>query len=91
MTFGSLLSLTLIFKPVGGKQLHHNHGRRRQKWLPIASRELQFWEHMVGSIGDDGPSKQICFSLAMSLSMALKTLRWSGDDGNESCLVIREF
>jgi hypothetical protein len=45
MTFGSLLSLTLIFKAVEQKQPHHNHGRRRQKWPPIAAHELQFWEH----------------------------------------------
>jgi hypothetical protein len=46
MTFGGLLSLTPIFKPVGGKQLHHNHGRRHQKWPPIAAHKLQFREHM---------------------------------------------
>jgi hypothetical protein len=45
MKFGGLLSLTPIFKPVGGKQPHHNHARRRQKWPPIAAHELQFWEH----------------------------------------------
>jgi hypothetical protein len=46
MTFGGLLSLTPIFKAVGGKQPHHNHGRRHQKWPPIAAHhELQFWEH----------------------------------------------
>jgi hypothetical protein len=46
MTFGGLLSLTLIFKAVGGKQRHHNHGRRRQKWHPVATHALQFWEHI---------------------------------------------
>jgi hypothetical protein len=45
MTFGGLLSLTPIFKPVGGKQPHHNHGCHSQKWFHIAVHELQFWEH----------------------------------------------
>jgi hypothetical protein len=46
----------------------------------------------VGLIGDNNaPSKQICFSLAMSRSKALKTLRWCGDDGDESCLAIGAF
>ncbi len=46
MIFGGLLSLTLIFKLVRGKQPHHNHGHRYQKWPPIAAHELQFWEHV---------------------------------------------
>jgi hypothetical protein len=45
----------------------------------------------IGLIGDNAPSKQICFSLAMSRSKALKTLRWFGDDGDESCLAIGAF
>ena len=58
MAFGGLLSLTLIFKPVGGKQLHHNHGRRRQKWPPIiAAHELQFREH-THRIDGEGCPKQ---------------------------------
>ncbi len=42
MTFGGLLSLTQIFKPVGGQQPHYNHERRHQKLPPIAAHELQF-------------------------------------------------
>ncbi len=45
----------------------------------------------VGLIGNDAPSKQMCFSLAMSRSKALKTLWWCGDDGDESCLAIGAF
>ena len=45
----------------------------------------------VGLIGDNAPSKQICFSPAMSRSKALKTLRWFGDDGDESRLAIGTF
>jgi hypothetical protein len=45
----------------------------------------------VGLIRDNAPSKRICFSLAMSWSKALKTLRWCGDDGDESCFAIRAF
>ncbi len=91
MTFGGLLSLTPIFKPVGGKQPHHNHGCRRQKWPPIAAHELHFGSIRIWLIGDDDLSKQICFSLAMSWSMALKMLRWWGNDGNKSRLVIGAF
>jgi hypothetical protein len=91
MTFGGLLFLTQIFKPVRGKQLHHIHGRRRQKRPPIAAHELQFWSIRVGLIGDYGPSKQIYFSLAKTWSMPLKMLQWRGDHGDESRLVIGEF
>ncbi len=45
----------------------------------------------VGLIGYYAPSKRICFSPAMSRSEALKTLRWFGDDGDESCLAIGAF
>jgi hypothetical protein len=45
----------------------------------------------VGLIGDNAPSKQICFSPAMNQSKALKMLRWCGDDGDESCLAIGAF
>ncbi len=45
----------------------------------------------IGLIGDNAPSKQICFSLAMSLSKALKTLRWCSNDGDESRLAIGVF
>jgi hypothetical protein len=45
----------------------------------------------VGLIGDNAPSKQICFSPAVSWSKALKTLRWCGNDGDESCLTIGAF
>jgi hypothetical protein len=45
----------------------------------------------VGLIGDNAPSKQICFSPAMGRSKALKTLQWCGDDGDESRLAIRAF
>jgi hypothetical protein len=42
-------------------------------------------------IGDNAPSKQICFSPAMSRSKALKMLRWCSNDGDESCLTIGAF
>ena len=45
----------------------------------------------IGLIGDNAPSKRICFSPAMSRSKALKTLRWFGDDGDESRLAIGAF
>jgi hypothetical protein len=45
----------------------------------------------VGLIGDDAPSKQICFSPEMSRSKALKMLRWCGNDGDESRLAIGAF
>ncbi len=45
----------------------------------------------VGLIGDNAPSKRICFSPAMSRSKALKMLRWCGDDGDESYLAIGAF
>jgi hypothetical protein len=45
----------------------------------------------VGLIGDDALSKQICFSLAMSWSKALKMLQWCGDDDDESPLAIGVF
>jgi hypothetical protein len=45
----------------------------------------------VRLIGANALSKQICFSPAMSQSKALKTLRWCGDDGDESHLAIGAF
>ncbi len=45
----------------------------------------------VGLIGDNAPSKLICFSPAMSRSKALKTLRWWGVVGDESRLAIGAF
>jgi hypothetical protein len=50
-----------------------------------------FRRRCVGLIGDNAPSKRICFSPAMSRSKALKTLQWCGNDDDESCLAIREF
>ena len=61
MTIGGLLSLTPIFKAVGGKQPHHNHGRRRQKWPPIAAHELQFWEHTRWIDGKQCPKQADIF------------------------------
>ncbi len=46
---------------------------------------------LVGLIGDNAPSKQICFTAAMSQSKALKTLWWCGNDGDESRLAIGAF
>jgi hypothetical protein len=60
MLFGDLLSLTPIFKAVGGKQLHHNHGRRRQKLSPHMT--SNFGRIPVGLTGNDAPSKRIFFS-----------------------------
>ncbi len=45
----------------------------------------------VELIGDNAPSKQICFSPAMSRSKALKTLQWCGNDGDKSHLAIGAF
>jgi hypothetical protein len=45
----------------------------------------------VGLIGDNAPSKRICFSPAMSRSKALKTRRWFNNDGDESRLAIGAF
>ncbi len=76
--------------PEGNNQ-HHNHGRRPRKWPPTTAYEVQFWCIRVGLIGDNAQSKQVCFSLAMSRSKALKMLRWCSNDGDESCLAIRAF
>ncbi len=67
--------------------------------MAIATGNVPLLPHMnysfgrirVGLIGDDAPSKRICFSPAMSRSTALKTLRWFGDDGDESHLAIEAF
>ncbi len=63
MTFGGLLSQTPILKAVGWKQLHHNHGRHRQKWPPIAAHELQFWEHTCWIKGERCPEQADIFFL----------------------------
>jgi hypothetical protein len=52
---------------------------------------FNFRRMCVGLIGDNAPSKRICFSPAMSRSKALKMLRWFGDDGDESRLTIGAF
>ncbi len=60
--------------------------------VPLLPRMNFNFRHIrVGLIGDNAPSKQICFSPAMSQSKALKTLRWFGNDGNESRLAIGAF
>jgi hypothetical protein len=67
--------------------------------MAVATRNVPLPPHMnfnfrrirVGLIGDNAPSKRICFSLAMSWSKALKTLQWFGDDGDESRLAIGAF
>jgi hypothetical protein len=69
------------------------------KTMAVATKNVSLLPHMnfnfrrirVGLIGDNAPSKQICFSLAMSWSKAFKTLRWFGNDGDESCLAIGVF
>ncbi len=45
----------------------------------------------VGLIGDNAPSKQICFSPAMSRSKAHKALRWCSNDGDGSRIAIGAF
>jgi hypothetical protein len=45
----------------------------------------------IGLIGNNAPSKGICFSPAMSRSKALETLWWCGNDGDESHLAIGAF
>jgi hypothetical protein len=48
---------------------------------PLAPHMLsKFPLRRVGSIGDDSPSKQICFSPAMIQSKSYKMLRWCGND-----------
>jgi hypothetical protein len=67
--------------------------------MAVATRNVPLLLHMnfnfrrmrVGLIGDNAPSKQKCFSPAMSRSKALKMLRWFGDDGDESRLAIGAF
>ncbi len=70
--------------PEGNNQ-HHNHGRRETTnttTMAVASENGPLPPHMksnfrrirVGLIGDNAPSKQICFSLAMSWSKALNSL-----------------
>ncbi len=46
-----------------------------------------FGSILVGLTGNNAPSKRIFF-FAMRGSIALRTLRWQGDDSNESCIVI---
>jgi hypothetical protein len=94
MAFGNLLSLTLIFKPVRGEQPHHNHGRRHQKWPPIAAHELQFWEHTRRSNGERCPKQADVFFLQwgglsplkrsngeamMAMNLTLSSERFKGD------------
>ncbi len=62
MIFGNLLSLTPIFKHVRGKQPHHNHGRRRQKWPPIAAHELKCQAHTRQITGEQCPDQADFFS-----------------------------
>ncbi len=60
--------------------------------VPLPPRmNFNFRRIRIGLIGDNAPSKQICFSPAMSRSKALKMLRWFGDDGDESPLAIGAF
>jgi hypothetical protein len=60
--------------------------------VPLPPRmNFNFRRIRVGLIGDNAPSKQICFSLAMSQSKALKTLWWFGNDDDESHLAIGAF
>ena len=58
--------------------------------LPLHMKS-SFRHTRIRLIGDNALSKQICFSLAMSQSKALKMLRWFGNDGDESCLAIGAF
>jgi hypothetical protein len=82
----------MLSKPAGGKTTNTTA-------MAVATGNVPLPLHMnfnfrcmrVGLIGDNAPSKQICFSLAMSRSKALKMLRWFGDDGDESCLAIGAF
>jgi hypothetical protein len=82
----------MLSKPAGGKQ------QTPQPW-PSPPDIAPYCPHMksnfrrirIGLIGDNAPSKQICFSPAMSRSKALETLRWCGDDGDESRLAIGAF
>ncbi len=74
----------MLSKPAGGKQPTQN--------VPLPPHiNFNFRRIRVGLIGDNAPSKRICFSPAMSRSKALKMLRWFGDDGDESRLAIGAF
>ncbi len=77
--------------PMANYNHHHNHCRRHQKWPPTATHYVQVWVLARWIDRGQSPSKQICFYLAMRGFMALKTLRWWGDDGDESRLAIGAF
>ncbi len=67
--------------------------------MTVATRNVPLPPHMnsnfrhihVGLIGYNALSKQICFSLVMNWSKALKMLQWFSNDGDESCLAIGAF
>jgi hypothetical protein len=76
----------MLSKPAGGKE------PPLQPW-PLSPPHMKsnFRRIRIGLIGNDAPSKRICFSPAMSRSKALKMLQWYGNDGDESRLAIRAF
>ncbi len=77
--------------PMANYNHHHNYGRCCQKCPPTAAHKVQFWVLARRINRGRSLNKQICFSLAMRGSTALKTLWWWGNDGDESCLAIRTF
>jgi hypothetical protein len=88
MTFGGLLSLTPIFKAVSEENNRITTMAAAAKNGPLSPHmSSNFGSILVVSTGNDAPSKR-CFFLAMRGSIALRTLRWQGDDSDESCIVI---
>jgi hypothetical protein len=64
--------VSMLSKPAGGKHQHHNHGRCPRKLPPTVHMKSNFRCICVGLIGDNAPSKQIWFSLAMRWVKPLK-------------------
>jgi hypothetical protein len=82
----------MLSKPAGGKQPTPQLWPSPPEMAPYSPHmKSNFRRIRVGLIGDNALSKQICFSLAMSRSNALKMLRWCGDDGDKSRLASGAF
>ena len=82
----------MLSKPAGGKTTNTTTMAVAPGNGPLPLHmKSNFRRIRVGLIGDNAPSKQICFSPAVGQSKALKTLRWCGDDGDESRLATGAF
>jgi hypothetical protein len=91
MTFGGSLSLTPIFKAVSEENNRITSMAAAAKNGPLSPHmSSNFGSILVGSTGNDAPSKQIYFYCNEG-SIALRTLQWQGDDSDESHITIGAF